>query len=480
MMTGARSDRSRLWTGAAVFLYGTVVASLFTFGLYARQGVIGTTIDLNGFGGIARHLVAGDGFSMGLGPTTRRAPLYPLVGAALLKLFGGGPADASDAVFFRPLLVGNCVILGLSCLAAWLLARRLYGERTALVAAVICPLIPQSLRYVSMTEVETLMGLWTILLAYASYAMASRPTLKTGVAFGVVAGLATLTKPTVQLYPIVFLAAACWHWKRTGALRREAIVSSVVALACFAALLLPWSLRNMAVTGGQFKGISSNAPGEFLRGYVNAQPKYFLLQQDFGGVTPGEKWDPEANAFEEKLLEPYGLPFFWAVRQADGRVTLAPGIEPGTTSAMLEVRKDQIETAEAKRRLLADPLAFARKFVVQSATFWYIVETRTRSVIVGGIALVVLLLGALGAVRAHREGTLIWPVLLVVVYFNAIYAAVLAMARYSMPLFPMLSVIAAGGLAWLLAPLFRRWVVPAPAAVTARIATTPSPEGARS
>jgi hypothetical protein len=35
----------------------------------------------------------------------------------------------------------------------------------------------------------------------------------------------------------------------------------------------------------------------------------------------------------------------------------------------------------------------------------------------------------------------------VVLYFNAIYAVFLAFARYSMPLFPTLTILAAGGLA---------------------------------
>jgi 4-amino-4-deoxy-L-arabinose transferase-like glycosyltransferase len=440
--------RAAASTGAAVFVYGTLVAAAFAFLVYGRQGVIDPAVDLNGFGGIARSLANGDGFSSGAGPTTRRAPLYPLLGGALLAMFGEETPGMTDAVFYRPLIIANCLILGLTCLVVWLLARRLFDARTAIVAAVICPLIPQSLRYVGMTEVETLMGLCIALLALSSHALAERPAAATGVGFGVSAALATLAKPIVLLYPAAFLPLAFWQWHQRRVPLRVRAAGTIAAVGCFAVLLAPWMIRNYVVTNGQFSSISSNAPGEFLRGYLNAQPKYFLLRQDFGGYGPGEKWDPEANAWEKAFLESHGMPFYQYVRHDDRRLTLVPQPPPGVTSALLEVEKDRIESAEMKRRLLHEPAAFLRKFAIQSATFWYIVETRSRSLLVGGIALGVLLLSAFGARSAYAQGAAVWPILLIVVYFNAMYAVFLAMARYSMPLFPTLSVVAAGGLVW--------------------------------
>jgi 4-amino-4-deoxy-L-arabinose transferase-like glycosyltransferase len=448
MGTVRSSGRSAAATGAAAFVYGTVVAAAFAFLVYGQQGLIDPAVDLNGFGGIARSLAAGDGFSSGAGPTTRRAPLYPLLGGALLAMFGEETAGMTDAVFYRPLIIANCVILGLTCLVVWMLARRLFDARTAIVAAVICPLIPQSLRYVGMTEVETLMGLCIALLALSSHVLAAHPAASTGLGFGASAALATLAKPIALLYPAAFLPLAIWQWQRRRVPLRASAAATAAAAACLAVLLAPWMVRNHVVTNGQFTGISSNAPGEFLRGYINAQPKYFLLRQDFGGYGPGEKWDPEANAWEKSFLASHGMPFYQYVRRADRSLTMVPAPPPGYTSALLEVEKDRIESAEMKRRLLHEPGAFVRKFAVQAATFWYIVETRSRSLLVGGIALGVLLLAAFGARSAYVQGATVWPILLVIVYFNAMYAAFLAMARYSMPLFPTLSVVAAGGLVW--------------------------------
>jgi 4-amino-4-deoxy-L-arabinose transferase-like glycosyltransferase len=442
------AGRSAVWTGAAVFVYGTLVAAAFAFLVYGRQGVIDAAVDLNGFGGIARSLANGDGFSSGNGPTTRRAPLYPLLGGGLLALFGNETPGIPDTLAYRPIIIANCIILGLTCLVVWALARRLFDARTALLAAIICPLIPQSMRYVGMTEVETLMGLCIALLALSSHALVVRPAVSTGAGLGVCAALATLTKPLVLLYPIGFLPLAWWHWRSRRLPLRDRAVASCVTLACFAVLLAPWMVRNWMVTNGQFMGISSNASGEFLRGYINAQPKYFLLRQDFGGYGPGEKWDPEANAWEKGFLASHGMPFYQYVRHADRSLSMVPTPPAGYTSALIEVDKDRIEGAEMKRRLLQEPGAFLRKFAIQAVTFWYIVETRSRSVLVGGIALLVLVVSAFGARCAQRDGAVVWPVLIVIVYFNAMYAAFLAMARYSMPLFPTLAILVAGGLVW--------------------------------
>lgn len=456
-MSESRFSAARTWIGSAVFLYGTVVALTFAFGFYGRQDVIDTTVDLNGFGTIARSLAKGEGFSSGYGPTTRRAPLYPYFGGALLSAFGDDTPGRSERQVFTPLIVANCVILGLTCLVVWVLARRLFDDRVALVAALICPIMPQSLRYVGMTEVETMMALWIALLALTSHALVLTPRASTGLAFGLVAAAATLTKPVAMLYPLGLLPLAALHWRSARTGWRPAVLCAGVALVTFVALLLPWSLRNRALTNGQFSAISSNAPGEFLRGYINAQPKYFLLRQDFGGSSPGEKWDPEANLYEQNLLAQHGVTSYRTLRRDDGTLYLHPSPPAGVTAAMIEVEKDRIEGAEMKRRLLHEPGQFLRKFAVQLITFWYIVETRFKSLLVGSMAIVMLTLSALGVWRAYRLGATVWPVLLVLLYFNAFYAAFLAFARYSMPLFPTLSLLAGAGVVWLVTAVQSRW-----------------------
>jgi 4-amino-4-deoxy-L-arabinose transferase-like glycosyltransferase len=447
-----RLARAHAWVGLAVVLYGTICALLVAFVVYRAQSLVSSPIDVNGFGLLSRNLALGNGFSLGYGPTIRRAPLYPFLGAAILKVFGNYSPGVPDAGTYRPILVAQCVVFGFTCLIVWMTAHRLFGARVALVAALLCPLVPQSLRYVGQTEVETVMGFFTVLLAYTGLRLIERPSVPAGIWFGLVAAAATLTKPVTLLYPFFFLLLSWWY-SRTARqaqagmasppLPHARIMASCAAVVFLILPLVPWAIRDLIVTNGQFKGISSNAPGEFLRGYVLAQPKYYLLREDFG------VWDPEANADEEVLLRQHGAVFYHYNSPSAGTMTVVPPIPKGVSSATLDAQKDRIEMAEVKRRLLHEPSGFLRKFVIQLATFWYLVEGRAKSLLVGAVALVVLALAMLGVVRAHRGGIVTWPVVAILVYNNLIYAAILASARYAMPLFPTLLILSANGLATL-------------------------------
>ncbi len=477
-------DRKRHgWTGSItgplIVLYGTVVALLFGFFVYHGQSLVASPIDVNGFGLISRNIALGHGFSEGYGDTIRRAPLYPAFGALILKIFGQYSPGTPDAVTYRPLLAVQSFIFGLTCLLAWATARRLFGARVALVAALVCPLIPQSIRYVGQTEVETLMGFLIALLAYTGLRLVERPSILTGAAFGLTAAAATLTKPVTQLYPFFFVALLLGVWsadrvRRTPnqtRLQPRAYLSALAAMFAFFVLpLAPWLVRDWVVTNGQFVGISSNAPGEALRGYVAVQPKYVLLRQDFGD------WDAEANDFEEALLQRYQVPFYHWNDPENGAVVVSPPIPPAVSSAMLSAQKDHLESTELKERILHDPAEFLRKSVVQIATFWYLVVDRKQSLLVGSIALVVLALAIAGTWRASRQGAPAWPVVAILVYLNVVYAGTLAMARYSMPLYPTLLVLAAGGLVAIVSDLANSlWRIQLPntraSAVKAKAAT---------
>lgn len=436
-------DRANPRVGLTVFLLGVATAALYAFVIYPRQNTIEAVIDLNGFGRLGRHIADGQGFSLGSGPTLRRAPLYPAFVALMVGIFGN---QGTPAHVFRPVLAAQCVMLGLTCVVSWTIGCKLFGPRAGLLAGILCAIVPQCLRYVSMTEVETTMGLLIALMALTGLNLSRKPSYGNAALFGVVCAAAALTKAVAMLYPFVFVLTIA----ASAALRRRSAADDAktgptlpfaalaAAIGVFVLCLLPWSIRNRIVSGGHFSGISSNGSGEFLRGYVNAQPKFFLLKQDFGGTDPTNvQWDVEANLYEDALLSRHGMSFF----------SFGPHGEllPMEARVDLELRKEAIENAEMKRRVSHEPAGFVRKFVVQIFMYWYIVETRKKSLFVGAIAFCALALAIFGWAKARRNGIDATPVVCVVLYFNLLYAAILAFARYSMPVFPTLLVLTAFG-----------------------------------
>ena len=420
--------------GVGVFGFGFAVATLFAFVIYGRQNAIAAAYDVNRFGELARHLASGEGFSLGAGLTMRRAPLYPGIVAVLLKIFGN---VGTEAEIYRPVFLLQCGIVGLTCVTVWAIGCRLFEARTGLFAGLMTPLLPQTLRYVSSVEVETLMGLLIALTALMGLNFYRKPVLSSGLLFALVCAASVLTKPIGLFYPFVFFVLL-WLRHRKPEPRKTL---SVIALSLTAYLLclLPWSMRNSLVSEGKFRGISTNAPGEFLRGYVLAQPKFYLLKQDFGGTSnEGLMWDLEANDTEQALLKPYGVPFYVPGQEADRK--------PMPASIGYELAKDGAESRIAKDKVFHHPVEFLQKFIVQTCTFWFIVETKKKSVAIGGMALLLLFGAGLGVRRAHRKGREALPVVAVLLYFHLTYAVILAFARYSFPLYPTLLVFAVAAL----------------------------------
>ncbi len=453
------NPKSFQWVGLGVFLAGCAVAALFAFVIYPRQGMIEANLDVNGYGGLARYIFRGEGFSQGSGPTLRRAPLYPYFVALLLRLFQHNPdPNLPERLFYRPVLVAQCLLVGCNCLAVWTLGRKLFSPRVGLLAGALCVVSPMVMRYVGSVEVETLMSLLITLMALTGYNLYQRPTPRNCILFALTCALATLTKSVTLLYPLVFLAVMAYMVTRESSRKAQVQNSSekglsppqqlsfrtstLLVMVVYALCLLPWAVRNYRVSSGRFININSNGPAEFLRGYYNVQPKFYLLRQDFGGSDPTRlSWEQEASGYEADLIKPHGLDY--AAMERSG--TPDPAI-PALTYVDYELRKEAIESAEMKRGLTQQPGRFVRKFIIQLATFWYIVETRTKSLLVGAIALVTLSFALFGWLRARAAHPGVFVIVCTILYFNIIYAVFLSFARYSMPLYPILLILTAYGI----------------------------------
>jgi hypothetical protein len=193
-----------------------------------------------------------------------------------------------------------------------------------------------------------------------------------------------------------------------------------------ALVILPWTYRNYRVTG-HFVLISGNASGEFLRGYVFAQPRYYLLRDR--AYTEGEN---EANAMQEDVYDRRGVG--WNVDR-EGQVQV-------TDEAVAE----QAQNAELKEKLRQHPDAFLKKFVIALFMFWYVVTTRANSILVGTLALLAWALALVGFVQNEKSRRRFWVLVLPIASLNVTYAAILALGRYSAPCIPALLVLAAFGI----------------------------------
>lgn len=393
---------------------------------FRAQSFVQDIADPYYFGDMGKSLARGEGLLKYGALLRRRAPLYPLVIGGLYSLFGENP-------LWVQLL--QCLLAAGTCWLAYDMGRRIFNERTGVVAGLLCALHPLLLRYIADLHLETLLTFLFTLTVWATVRFHGKPTIANAALLGLAGGAAALTKAVVLLYPFLFVFAWLtirWFSKQRPADRGPSLATLVTIGVVMLAVIAPWTIRNYRVTG-KFVLITTGFSDAFLRGYIFSEADYALLRR-----PPYTDAENASNAWFESLARAAGTEW-----QRDDYET------------------EQVLGREVRRKLAAEPGEFVRKFTVGLFAFWYEMTSLKNSLVTGICALFAWTLAGVGAVRSGREDRPIWMFLLPAVHLNLLLAVLLALGRYSAPVIPALLVASAFGVDTLLA----RW--PGSAAVAA-------------
>jgi 4-amino-4-deoxy-L-arabinose transferase-like glycosyltransferase len=195
-------------------------------------------------GAIARSIVQGYGFSSPFrtqtGPTAWIAPVYPYFVAAGFKLFGLY-TDRAGAV----LLGVNALASAFTIWPMFLLGRRLFGRKVAIVSAWCWALAPPFMVWaVSWIWDTAFSALLLTVLLWLSFELAERSTTERWLLFGTLWGLAALMNPTLlSLAPFAFVYPMWNLRQRNEKWFRQALLSGIFVIA----LITPWLVRNYMV-----------------------------------------------------------------------------------------------------------------------------------------------------------------------------------------------------------------------------------------
>ena len=194
-------------------------------------------------GNVAEALLAGRGFGSPFQSNQLSAimpPVYPVIVAGLFRIFG---IHTSASIFAAHAL--NCILSALACIPVFFVARHSFGARTAWWAVWAWALSPYGIYFAASwawsTHLLLLCLCWLIFLAQK---MEQSPRLALWAGFGLLAGFAALTEPSILSVVPFLMAVACWR------LHREKIrwlIPGVVASLTLAATLSPWMIRNALV-----------------------------------------------------------------------------------------------------------------------------------------------------------------------------------------------------------------------------------------
>jgi 4-amino-4-deoxy-L-arabinose transferase-like glycosyltransferase len=194
-------------------------------------------------GNVARALVAGHGFGspmVSTQPSAIMPPVYPLIVAVFFRLFGVHTAQSIYAIH-----VFDCLINALACIPLFLIARRSFGERAAWWAAWGWAFSPYGIYFSAAWAWSThLLLLCLCWLLYLAQDMEGSSRLGLWAGFGLLAGFAGLTEPSVLVVVPFLLILAAWRLAHAG---KRWLLPGVIASLVLAATISPWLIRDAMV-----------------------------------------------------------------------------------------------------------------------------------------------------------------------------------------------------------------------------------------
>ena len=195
-------------------------------------------------GNIAYSLSQGHGFSalfrQNTGPTAWLTPVYPLVLAAIFKIFG----PFTQRAFFVAAGL-NIVFSSAACVPIFYAGRRVAGSEVASAAAWLWAFFPNAIlipfEWIWDTSLSALLA---ALILCVTLALPQSKLPRDWSAYGLLWGFALLTNPALAALLPFLLGWAAYRSPRPNAQQlKRAALSFAVILACCA----PWTVRNYLV-----------------------------------------------------------------------------------------------------------------------------------------------------------------------------------------------------------------------------------------
>lgn len=403
------------WIGAYLLLAATRIVAAVVLDNVVHV----SKTDLDVYDALARNLLAGNGLVLepGGAPILWRPPAYPLFLAAVWGVAGGESLTA--------LLFAQGFVDAATAVLVLYLGRRLFGTVAGALAALIYIAYPLSVYYTLRVMSEPLFTL-TLTLAVVALERAVRD-LDWGwcTLVGGCLALNALVRPAGM-----YLAVLCSLWlvfvhraRIARALPRAALV-----LVGFAVVVSPWTWRNYQVTGEALPVATGGGYGLWVgnrwesRGREDDQ-----LEGDVLAAYERERAGIVADAAAAIGKPPYGSGLSIGEDKAFGR------------HALVAMRAEPVRTLEL----------FARKFFYQWFDL-YLIDNRFAQRQLFVLQGALLILAGWGLALAWRARITVAPLLLVIGYFIALHTLVVSTVRYSVPLVPLLALLAALPIQWTL------------------------------
>ena len=391
-----------------------VFVSIVFCAAFSRIGTaVGADFGTDGYKEIAEHIVSGDGFmyapgmpsSMMLG-YMKREPLYPLWLAGILLLTGA----LSPAILCA---FQTCLSL-ISCVLLYRLGKSTFDARTGRLASVIYAVHPISAWYSTRFASEVLAVPLMLLALLRAVNFFAAPTRSKAALLGASIGCAVLTKSACVVLLPTFILFAFFKWRTSP---RRLISHIGIMIAVYGTIHSIWIVRNY-VLSGEIVPFTTMAGPQFFVG--NETLARFDVRRHTSSDEPDHVTDALYGAVQHEI---------------------AAGT-PGISLPRLEAQTDMNLRAKARQLVLERPTFVVRKLTAGLYFIWFLSTNQAKSLgwMIFQVPLVVCAI--IGLSRKQHVTFSQRFLVTVVASYVVPYALLLALARYSMPIIPIVFLFA--------------------------------------
>jgi 4-amino-4-deoxy-L-arabinose transferase-like glycosyltransferase len=230
--------RSRVLKAPLVWIFLLALAARVSVGWYKG----GANFWENGytfFFTLAQNIAAGNGVSIGDGPTAFRVPLYP---AFLASVTLGHKA-------FLPVLVAQSLVGAGTVLCAALIARELFGHTAAIIAALLTAIYPYYVVHDTALQETSLYTFSAALAVLLLLRVRRYGSVVSATGAGLALGATVLTR--ANLAPFALLAPL-WLALAGGPYAvswRRRLLAAIVCAGVGMVTVSPWLIRSYEITG---------------------------------------------------------------------------------------------------------------------------------------------------------------------------------------------------------------------------------------
>ncbi|MGA2831965.1 MAG: glycosyltransferase family 39 protein [Terracidiphilus sp.] len=381
----------------------------------------------DGYDLLAQNLAAGNGYRFypDTAETLMREPGYPLILAGLMLAFGKSLAVVQ---------ITNMLLALVTAFLTILIGRELTPEACSRNSVLLFgpPMLflfdPGTLIAESRGGVEITFGLLLAVFILSIYRAVRVNRWQDYLISGLVLGFTALVRSTPILFPVFFLLFVLYFDSRR--VKKLILFRNITILVLATlAVLSPWIVRNYSLTGkfvptASVVGVSAQA-GQYINEHLFEGKPWWLL-------------DRAASRERDKVAGNLGLPF------EDG----PGGYYQTFYKSIDEIRFSQYLMGDVINKYKQSPALLVRCLGQNVINFWVAGKTWLATGLNTILQLPYLVFAVIGSIHCYRNGRAkaVSLLLLFIGYFVAVHVPILAQARYSIPLMPLVSILSALGI----------------------------------